>query len=273
MGARQDLTGNRYNLLTVVSAAPSQIRPSGGRVAMWNCICDCGKQTVVPADSLRRGKIKSCGCLIHKRADDLTGQRFGRLQVIEKIEERSRTEGIVWKCLCDCGNATIVSSKKLKGGVTQSCGCLRDELSAERRSLDLTGVRSGKLTVLRKSDMRSPNGFILWECQCDCGRIATVRTSDLKSGKTRSCGCINPRTGVRIEYERVYGKIPKGYKVTTLDGDLQNHDIGNLYAMKAEDYYKLGRAGMNFKGLPDAKLTAIMLIELERTISEVEQST
>ncbi|MCI9267287.1 MAG: hypothetical protein HFF40_00345 [Lawsonibacter sp.] len=55
---------------------------------------------------------------------DLTGQRFGRLTVIERAE--SAKDGHVrWLCRCDCGNTAIVSGNDLKKGTSRSCGCLR----------------------------------------------------------------------------------------------------------------------------------------------------
>lgn len=44
--------------------------------------------------------------------------------VIEEDFSKSRT---AWKCLCDCGNTTIVTSDRLKSGMTQSCGVYREK--------------------------------------------------------------------------------------------------------------------------------------------------
>lgn len=57
---------------------------------------------------------------------DLTGQKFGRLTVIELLPERKNAEK-VYKCLCDCGNYTSIRSGSLKQGLTRSCGCLGRE--------------------------------------------------------------------------------------------------------------------------------------------------
>jgi len=53
---------------------------------------------------------------------DLIGQRFGRLVVIE--EAGIKNGKCTWRCLCDCGNFTIIPSNHLKCGNTKSCGCL-----------------------------------------------------------------------------------------------------------------------------------------------------
>lgn len=54
---------------------------------------------------------------------DITGQRFGRLLVIQKAEPRKGYNGAMWKCVCDCGKTTIVNGQNLKSGNTTSCGC------------------------------------------------------------------------------------------------------------------------------------------------------
>ena len=54
---------------------------------------------------------------------NLIGQRFGRLLVIEKTEQRVENGSIVWKCRCDCGNETSVRSDSSRSGFTASCKC------------------------------------------------------------------------------------------------------------------------------------------------------
>lgn len=39
---------------------------------MWKCRCDCGKEIVVMASSLRRCRTNSCGCIVKERAEVLT---------------------------------------------------------------------------------------------------------------------------------------------------------------------------------------------------------
>lgn len=64
---------------------------------------------------------------------DLTGQRFGRLTVIERSEKTTKSCSVYWKCICDCGNETIVARNNLKGRrMTKSCGCLSKELLKSR---------------------------------------------------------------------------------------------------------------------------------------------
>ncbi|CAK7030495.1 MAG: hypothetical protein ENTA_03295 [Enterocloster clostridioformis] len=57
---------------------------------------------------------------------NLQGQRFGRLTVIEYAGKDKNCRAL-WKCKCDCGNETTVSSLLLLQNKTQSCGCLHTE--------------------------------------------------------------------------------------------------------------------------------------------------
>ena len=57
---------------------------------------------------------------------NLTGQRFGRLVVLEETDI-SDNRTTVWKCKCDCGTECDILATNLTRGVTRSCGCLRRE--------------------------------------------------------------------------------------------------------------------------------------------------
>lgn len=52
----------------------------------------------------------------------MQGQKFGRLTVIERVENNSRNKP-QWLCSCECGNTCVVSSELLKRGAVKSCGC------------------------------------------------------------------------------------------------------------------------------------------------------
>ena len=59
------------------------------------------------------------------RCVDITGQRFGKLVVVGKTENKGKLTA--WKCLCDCGNETTITTGHLKSGHTKSCGCIKIE--------------------------------------------------------------------------------------------------------------------------------------------------
>lgn len=58
----------------------------------------------------------------HFKRIDLTGQKFGRLLVLE-YDHTGKNDVAFWLCKCDCGNEKIISRGNLKNGTTVSCGC------------------------------------------------------------------------------------------------------------------------------------------------------
>lgn len=71
---------------------------------------------------------------------DITGQKFGRLTVIKRVENHIRPNGktiVQWLCKCDCGSdkEIITSLDALKSGNTQSCGCLKKEITSQRNKV------------------------------------------------------------------------------------------------------------------------------------------
>lgn len=65
------------------------------------------------------------------KKEDLTGRRFGRLVVVEKIG-RAKDGSAIYRCACDCGREANVISYVLRRGDTHSCGCLRAEMASAR---------------------------------------------------------------------------------------------------------------------------------------------
>ena len=63
---------------------------------------------------------------------DLTGQRFGRLTVLELDHKTTKT---YWKCKCDCGNIVVVRSTCLLSGNTKSCKCFAKEQAALKHTV------------------------------------------------------------------------------------------------------------------------------------------
>lgn len=123
-----DNTGLKFGKLTA-------IRPVGQdshKRAIWEFKCDCGNTYVGPIHNVKNGNTKSCGCAKFKEAPnalDLVGKTFGRLTVLEK--DRTEKGILYWRCLCSCGNETILPTGRLTSGHTKSCGCLVKELQSK----------------------------------------------------------------------------------------------------------------------------------------------
>ena len=58
------------------------------------------------------------------------------------------------------------------------------------QALNLNGKKYGKLTVIKRVQ-NDKHGQTMWLCECECGNKCEVRARELKSGGTKSCGCLN----------------------------------------------------------------------------------
>ena len=116
---------------------------------------------------------------------DLTGEKFGRLTVIERAEN-AKDGRARWRCRCDCGNEIVTKGKYLFNGNTKSCGCWKREIHFK----DLSGQKFGRLTVIERAE-NNKRGQARWRCRCDCGNEVVVVGSFLTSGETKSCGCLS----------------------------------------------------------------------------------
>lgn len=66
------------------------------------------------------------------------------------------------------------------------------------RSEDLVGQRFGMLTVLSRAPRLTGNRGARWVCLCDCGGQAVSRSDGLRSGGTKSCGCLSAKTAKAV---------------------------------------------------------------------------
>lgn len=131
------------------------------------------------------------------------GNRYGRWTVIGAPEIRNGKSYVL--CRCDCGTERPVYALSLEGETSKSCGCLRREEAARRRTLDLTGQVFGRLSAIRV-DSQTPHGDFVWLCKCECGKETLVVAHDLLSKHTRSCGCISKeRTAAMGRSNRKHG--------------------------------------------------------------------
>lgn len=181
-----------------------------------HCKCDCGNEKDMKFFLFRTGKIKSCGCLLHRDKTGegrkyLSGQTFDRLTVMSDYWEDVNGVNIhMCHCKCSCGNEVDIRYNSLVSGGSKSCGCLKHEYNVSKKGFaDNSGRRFGRLVVqkdIRRTDM--PINRHHWcECLCDCGNTCLVEYRKLVSGDTKSCGCL---------YEEAvkYGSITHGMSKT-----------------------------------------------------------
>lgn len=122
------------------------------------------------------------------------------------------------------------------------------------RYIDLTGQRFGRWTVMSITDKRTKNRTIIWHCKCDCGNEKDVDGYTLKSGQSKSCGCLQKeiasknggKNKIDLTGQR-YGKLVVLYPIYPKDhnkhtiwhckcdcGNECDIDMGNLRSGKSQ---------------------------------------
>lgn len=107
------------------------------------------------------------------------------------------------------------------------------------KAIDLKGQRIGRLVVIEFDKITvAPNGRTtrFWKCACDCGNVISVRTSSLKDGNTKSCGCLKKDLVSQVNYK--HGQ--KGTRLYRIWGTMKKR----CYYPKHKNYMNYGGRGI-----------------------------
>lgn len=88
-----DLIGQRFGRLTVVR----RMNNNKWEQCIWLCECDCGKETIVLNNNLRRGFTKSCGCL-RKETTSLVHAKHGHAKNRKRTGTYRSWTGMMQRC-------------------------------------------------------------------------------------------------------------------------------------------------------------------------------
>lgn len=76
-----------------------------------------------------------------KNRKDITGQKFGRVFVIEVNNSitnehyKNKDYRVYYNCVCECGKEFVCDGASLRRGYTKSCGCLQKEVAKEQQTI------------------------------------------------------------------------------------------------------------------------------------------
>lgn len=74
------------------------------------------------------------------------------------------------------------------------------------RKIDLSGVRFGRLLVVREVPVRDLSGNVYWECVCDCGKPHVAASRLLRNGDIQSCGCYHREIAGKAQQTDLSGR-------------------------------------------------------------------
>ncbi len=112
-------------------------------------------------------------------------------------------------------------------------------------TLNLAGRRFGRLIAVGDLGTRALKQPHTWICQCDCGNITSTLSSSLRSGGTRSCGCLQKESCAVSAQRKI---IPLGH--LSADGRLRG--TPRALRLKQEAYEaQNGKCAMCGNPLPE----------------------
>jgi len=132
--------------------------------------------------------------------------------VIKEVQNYAKNNGLkdtsaYWLCKCECGTEKVINGCSLRAGKTKTCGCsLKTNAPWAKASLNLVGLKFGNLLAIEKTEKRNKRGDVLYKCQCDCGKITYVTATNLKSGNTKSCGCMIAKNASLYNRKEITGQ-------------------------------------------------------------------
>ena len=123
----EKIIGEKFGMLKVLRRADTDfITKSGKPEPQYECLCDCGNTCLATRHYLLfNPRTQNCGCINPSKFKDMTGLKFGKLEVISRAPDRyvCGKQVTMWNCHCECGNDTVVSGHSLRNHHTESCGC------------------------------------------------------------------------------------------------------------------------------------------------------
>lgn len=175
----KDIIGKTFSDLTI----SEYLGKNDKKQHIYKAACQCGNIVEVLYGSVVNSDRKSCGkCRRTTIPKDLTGQKFGMLTVLEKGPNLSSNK-TSFKVKCDCGVEKYVKTSNLISGKSKSCGC-----QVNYNKVQLIGKRFGRLFVRESAGVSGRHRCYI--CDCDCGNECIIDGTNLTSGRSNSCGCL-----------------------------------------------------------------------------------
>lgn len=195
-------TGTKFGDLTVIKEVEQRTNRNNRRRIL--CKCSCGREVEPFLENLLSGATTSCGKhnmnsilaskARGKKTDPNVGDVFGKLTILERIDEKDSGNKIriKFKCRCECGRIKLVYKRSLLSGVTTSCGCCLKQFPSW--FVNLLANQKDKERAIN-GDIASTEmlDFVCEECGNVFNRMVGKVIHVISGEKALSCRCDNCR--------------------------------------------------------------------------------
>jgi len=186
---------------------------------------------------------------------NLSEQRFGRLSVLCDSGNRTKSGGVVWLSICDCGSLHHSLTGNLLNGAVRSCGCLRRELSSMRRCAAAKPPRICKQAGCDKTTEKGGHGYCSMHAQRlrRNGDPGYVMPEELRRANNRDAQIKRFKTVKPTTYRKFFGRhehrvvaealigrpLRSDEHVHHKDENKQNNSPENLIVLSASEHLAL----------------------------------
>ena len=152
-----DLHGKTFGELEVLNVATEHPKDKRGGV-WWRCRCSCGSEIDVLASLLVTSRKTHCGCKTEPQYHtvDITDRQFHRLTAKYPLDERDQKGGVVWHCVCECGNEVDIPYNTMMYSDIRSCGCWKRERESKLGDL-ITRVDGTSIDMIKSKKLPADN--------------------------------------------------------------------------------------------------------------------
>lgn len=222
---KKDFSGMKFNRLTVIGNAPSRKEPSGGVDRRVMVKCDCGTEKDLSWRSVKRGKIKSCGCLAKELKIDIKeNQKFTHWTVLKEtngyFDKKGEKTDRTFLCKCVCGKERNVNLRSLVSKQSKSCGCYG--LPKKEKIKKVKIIPEDTAEEQWKESYTFPGYYI-----STLGKVYAYDTQIFLNQKNKNCIYIKDKqtTIIKEMYRTFYGAYDEEHIELYYDGEVRAENI------------------------------------------------
>lgn len=258
MGKLRSLVGQTFGKLKVIREGSGLVVGKKNPIKRTSsiCLCSCGNKKEIEClnSNLLKGTSTSCGCkkLFDKKYnfEDLCGQKFGKLTVLQKSNKKTKTRGCVWVCQCECGKTKEIPTNGLKGGTYQTCGDkINHNISAMKvGEVPLSHINAIKQNAIKRGLLFNISPQSLSDLFLKQNKKCAITNIELKFTNSQNCHITRNETTASLD--RIDSEF--GY----IEGNVQwvHKDVNKMKSNHSMQYFTQMAKLVYFSHIPESRI-------------------
>lgn len=234
---KKDREGEKYNKLTAIKETEPHFSKNGIKYIQYLFKCECGNTKEYVYKEVKKGNIKSCGCINEAKKIIVTsGDIYNKFTILSEVapdiyENGAKSRKILVKC--ECGTEKEIALQSVVRGITKDCGCVGKQKAIELK--DLKKLNTPENSLPKDTEEEKWLNFTPYHLVSTLGRIYAIKRRDylntfkcslelVVNGKRESYNVQN------LVYETFVEKFDKSeYAIVARDGNTRNNALFNLF--------------------------------------------